>query len=308
MKKQIFAGIMLAVTCMSFAQATIYSGDGTLASNRIVTMGGRNLTFKSTTGNFYINGASGFTGVNTLTPTTALDVNGSIKGTVGIFTKFLADGQSFADNTARITGSMSLTAGYPAGTTEAPEKRTFVFLDMPQSNLDGASTIWLDLANRNNNSRFRFRAVQGGNSQFICFDKNQATNFQVTDDVNGNVFATMPKANSFLGIGTTSFTDGTDTYKLSVAGNIRAQRVKVYTTWADYVFEDNYALPTLEAVEKYINAEGHLKDIPSAKEVEEKGIELGEMNKLLLQKIEELTLYTIELNKQLQELKKELNK
>ncbi|HRB72612.1 MAG TPA: hypothetical protein PK776_12270, partial [Flavobacterium sp.] len=81
-----------------------------------------------------------------------------------------------------------------------------------------------------------------------------------------------------------------------------------YTTWADYVFESDYNLPTLQQVEKHIKEKGHLKDIPSAKEVEENGIELGEMNKLLLQKVEELTLYIIEMNKELQAVKSQLKK
>jgi len=108
--------------------------------------------------------------------------------------------------------------------------------------------------------------------------------------------------NGNVGIGTDSFFDSVDnyTYALSVEGGIRAHSVKVYTTWADFVFEENYTLPTLEEVENFILNNGHLKDIPSAKEVEASGIELGEMNKLLLQKIEELTLYTIEQEKRLQ--------
>lgn len=106
-----------------------------------------------------------------------------------------------------------------------------------------------------------------------------------------------------LGIGTTSFVDGADTYRLSVDGKVRAHAIKVYTDWADFVFEKGYQLPTLEEVESYINENGHLKGIPSAKEVEENGIELGEMNKLLLQKIEELTLHVINLNKEVELLK-----
>lgn len=106
-----------------------------------------------------------------------------------------------------------------------------------------------------------------------------------------------------IGIGTSSFVDGSDTYRLSVEGKVRAHAIKVYTDWADYVFEEDYKLPTLTEVENYINENGHLKDIPSAKKVEENGIEVGEMNKLLLQKIEELTLYVIELNKEIEELK-----
>lgn len=109
-----------------------------------------------------------------------------------------------------------------------------------------------------------------------------------------------------LGIGTNSFNDGSDIYKLSVNGKVRAHAIKVYTDWADFVFESNYNLPTLKDVETYINKNGHLKNIPSAKEVEENGIELGEMNKLLLQKIEELTLYTIGLKKEIDDLKSKM--
>lgn len=83
-------------------------------------------------------------------------------------------------------------------------------------------------------------------------------------------------------------------YKLAVNGSIRAKEVKVETGWADYVFREGYDLPTLEEVEKHIQEKGHLINIPSAKEVEENGIQLGEMNKLLLEKIEELTLYTLQ--------------
>lgn len=106
-----------------------------------------------------------------------------------------------------------------------------------------------------------------------------------------------------MGVGTDSFTDGSIEYKLSVDGRIRAEGVKVYNSWADFVFEDSYDLPTLKEVEAYIAANGHLKDIPSAATVAEEGIDLGEMNKLLLQKVEELTLYVIDLNKQVELLK-----
>ena len=106
-----------------------------------------------------------------------------------------------------------------------------------------------------------------------------------------------------MGIGTSSFRDGGELYRLSVEGKIRARAVKVYTDWADFVFDEDYELPALEEVEKFINANGHLRDIPSAIEVEQNGIELGEMNKLLLQKIEELTLYTIGLKKDFEELR-----
>ncbi|SFC65906.1 hypothetical protein SAMN04487891_1185 [Flagellimonas taeanensis] len=98
--------------------------------------------------------------------------------------------------------------------------------------------------------------------------------------------------NGSVAIGTGS----TGTHKLAVEGSIGAREIKVEVgTWSDYVFKEGYDLPTLEEVERHIKEKGHLINIPSAKEVEANGIELGEMNKLLLEKIEELTLYVLEL-------------
>ena len=77
------------------------------------------------------------------------------------------------------------------------------------------------------------------------------------------------------------------------------------TDWPDYVFGEGYAIPSLESTEDFIRDNGHLPGVPSAAEVEEQGLNLGEMNKILMQKIEELTLQIIELNKQIQELKGE---
>ena len=94
-------------------------------------------------------------------------------------------------------------------------------------------------------------------------------------------------------------------FKLGVNGKIAATEVKVatYANWPDYVFEESYTLPTLKEVEDYIKTKGHLENIPSAKEVEKNGVLLGEMNKNLLQKIEELTLYTIQQEKEIEKLK-----
>ena len=101
-----------------------------------------------------------------------------------------------------------------------------------------------------------------------------------------------------VGIGTL-----TPKERLSVNGKIRAQELKVETAnWPDYVFEKDYQLPTLEQTEKHIQEKGHLPGIPSAAEVKAEGIEVGDMNAKLLKKIEELTLYLIELKKEVKEL------
>jgi hypothetical protein len=90
---------------------------------------------------------------------------------------------------------------------------------------------------------------------------------------------------------------------LSVNGKIRAKEIRVETTWSDFVFEKKYNLPSLATVADFISKNGHLPEIPSASDVECNGIELGQMDAKLLQKIEELTLYMIELKKQNDALK-----
>ena len=87
-------------------------------------------------------------------------------------------------------------------------------------------------------------------------------------------------------------------YKLAVNGNIRAKEIKVEATnWPDYVFAKEYQLPSLAETEKHVKEKGHLPGIPSAQDVKENGIDLGEMNAKLLQKIEELTLHLIKMEK-----------
>lgn len=98
-----------------------------------------------------------------------------------------------------------------------------------------------------------------------------------------------------LGIGTVD----PGSHKLAVNGSIGARRVKVTQgTWADFVFHPDYELPSIFEVEHFIKENGHLPEIPSEKEVVQEGLDLGDMNKKLLQKIEELTLYIIDLKKE----------
>jgi len=96
-------------------------------------------------------------------------------------------------------------------------------------------------------------------------------------------------------------TSNVGTHKLSVGGSIHATAIKVDPdSWFDYIFHNTYKLPALADVEKYIQTNKHLPDVPSEAEVKKEGIELGEMSGILLKKIEELTLYMIEKDKQLE--------
>ncbi|SHJ13514.1 Fibronectin type III domain-containing protein [Arenibacter nanhaiticus] len=111
-------------------------------------------------------------------------------------------------------------------------------------------------------------------------------------------------ANRNVGIGTTN----TQGHRLAVAGSIIAEEVKValQTNWPDYIFKKDYRLPSLEEVELQIIERGYLLNIPSSKEMEENGVVLGDMVSRLLLKIEELTLYTIQQEKRINQLDEEL--
>lgn len=97
---------------------------------------------------------------------------------------------------------------------------------------------------------------------------------------------------------------GNPSKTLEVNGTIRSKEVIVeVANWSDFVFDNDYKLMSLKDTESFIKQNGHLPNVPSASEVEKEGIQLGEMNAILLQKVEELTLYVIELQKQIDELK-----
>ncbi|MBO9660712.1 MAG: hypothetical protein J7527_17960, partial [Chitinophagaceae bacterium] len=151
---------------------------------------------------------------------------------------------------------------------------------------------------------------------------NQAAGKVLTSDANGNASWQTPSGGSGgasgwtdagsgllyntslsgkVGIGTSTIPTG---YKLAVAGNIIAEKVKVQLQgqWADYVFDKEYKLMPLSALEKFICENKHLPEVPTTAEVEKEGLDLGGNQALLLKKIEELTLHMIEQNKLVQQV------
>nr|WP_286943714.1 fibronectin type III domain-containing protein [Allomuricauda sp.] len=123
----------------------------------------------------------------------------------------------------------------------------------------------------------------------------------------GSVWSQSGSVASYSGnvaIGTTTVPSG---YKMAVEGKIRSREIRVdQDTWPDYVFDKDYQLMTLGEIRKHIEEKGHLPNMPSAKEVQANGVELGEMNNLLLEKIEELTLYILELDKKVETQKEQI--
>ncbi len=129
------------------------------------------------------------------------------------------------------------------------------------------------------------------------------TNY-VTSFINNNITA-MTFKDGNVGIGTTN-----PSTKLTVNGKILAEEIEIIidVPASDYVFEDNYNLKSLSEVEKYIKENKHLPEVPSAIDFKTNGYKVGEMDDLLLRKIEELTLYSIELEKRVKELEESSSK
>ena len=217
--------------------------------------------------------------------------------------------------------TLSPTANFGIGTTNPAEKlhvignariegffnatsRTVIGSDCQTLTLGKAHTAELGYGT----SYIGFNAQRSSSTSWICNSSTtQNGGAVIWSTIYGDIlFANLPSD------GTSSSQTFTDNQvrshvnlKLSADGLLMAKEVKVTLTgWPDYVFGDTYKLMTLEETEQYILDHGHLPDVPSATEVEEEGLSLGEMNKVLMQKVEELTLHVIELQKQIDKLKK----
>lgn len=110
-----------------------------------------------------------------------------------------------------------------------------------------------------------------------------------------------------LRIGATAANGAYANYALSVDGSIIAKQCVIQmSSWADYVFDKNYSLPTLTEVKNYVQQNNHLPGVPSEAEIKANGVEVGDMNKILMQKVEELTLYIIKQGEEIEALKKKV--
>ena len=161
------------------------------------------------------------------------------------------------------------------------------------------------LADSNENADLLLQSSGSGKTAAIMF---QDSNNKISVNSSGNM--TM-NANSFsltggnVGIGCAA----NGGYALSVDGGLLSTKVSIkeIEEWPDYVFSEEHELMSLDELEQYIENNSHLPSVPSKAEVLENGIDVAEMNAVLLEKIEELTLYVIELKKQIEQQQNEIN-
>jgi trimeric autotransporter adhesin len=273
--------------------------------------------------------STGLVGIGTNTPSGKLDVNG-----LSIFSN--PAGTNYNENMrlpAATSGYSSIALGTAAGSVSGTGIGQWTILKYPAANnhafsiryntsdfltiLSGGSVGIgtntptqsmevkgnLALGNAVNGTRWVFesRSWAGGDYLFIAGDKTDGT-YDWSKQVS------IERATGKVAIGPNNMTTPGN-YRLYVKDGILAEKVRVAiansSDWADYVFAPEYRLRTLPEVELYIKKNKHLPDVPSAEQVAKEGVDMAQMDALLLQKIEELTLYVIEQNKRIEQLEAE---
>ena len=301
------------------AQATIRFGN---ENYNITGQFNKGLIFNSNNEDFIFN--DGEVGIGTTYPTRTLDVDGTMRvRDVAKFDDNVGIGTSSPDYDLEVIGDIRISSdSYLMGNvgigTTSPAHKLEVDGDMHVTSeayfmgnvgIGTANPVaQLELADFGSPGSMNLKI---GNDVYLS-DIDQGNTLGIygyQDNTKGAIKlgSNGPKLygiNGCLGIGTTETSD----YKLAVAGKIRATEVKVehLDNWYDYVFEDDYNLSPVKELETYIKQNKHLPDVPSAKEVKENGINLGEMNGILLKKVEELTLYMIEQQKMIEGQQKEI--
>ncbi len=210
------------------------------------------------------------------------------------------------------TGNNNTFLGYYAGgSTTNGDYNIFIGRNAGASNVSGNNNIYIGNSSGSEDADYSSGNIFiGSSSGFYETGSNKLHISNLGSGefplIWGDFAQDQLKFNAKVGVGygfgnypTTAGSINVSNYNLFVKGGILTEEVRVSlnSTWADYVFHKDYNLKSLDEVEQFIVENGHLPNVPSAKQVKEDGIELGEMAKIQQEKIEELTLYIIEQNK-----------
>jgi hypothetical protein len=248
-------------------------------------------------------------GIGVANPTNALEVNGTVKWGNSILTP--DQGGSI-----RLLSTIGATAQTPYfdfmnNTADPYYDARFILTGDDKLSLYGSileTSMGIEMLHSTFGAGFGSRIVPAdfGNGSTGMKFQVRGNSASYSDAM--TILATQNSKNGFVGIGSLNPDE-----RLTVKGKIHAEEVRVdLLVPADYVFEkyytgksklkSDYIMPTLLEVEKYTKENNHLPNVPSAKVIKENGMSLGEMTNILLQKIEELTLYTIEQQKRIDAL------
>ncbi|GEN67779.1 MULTISPECIES: hypothetical protein [Chryseobacterium] len=153
-----------------------------------------------------------------------------------------------------------------------------------------------------------FRSLSGSNANGLYIYPSHS-GLSPINDVPSESKVFFVSSTSKIGMGTNTLTCvDCDDYRLFVKDGIKTEKLKVEIAanngWADYVFAKDYKLMPLKELQAYIDDKGHLPEVPTTEEAIKNGIELKEMNILLLKKVEELTLYTLQQQNQMEKQQK----
>jgi hypothetical protein len=239
--------------------------------------------------------STGLVGIGTTAPNARLHMDvptgtSLLRGTVAGSTKLYmssAGGLTVGAGTAAPANGLYVSGNVGIGTATPGYKLDVAGRIRLRSGGNASNTAGLWLNNISNSALTGFMGAL--NDSYIGFYGTGSGWSLIMNTDNGNV-----------GIGTFN-----PTYKLSVNGTIQAKEVRVETGWADYVFENDYKLQPLNEVATYIKAHKHLPGMASAEEIQKNGLAIGEIQTKMMEKIEELTLYVIDLQKQVEALKAE---
>ena len=240
------------------------------------------------------------------------------KSSTGL-TKLYSQGGEFIIGTNSVSSGIKLTNGYvqTSGNLFQLSNATTNVITVPAATHNVGIGTENPSAQLHTTGTVRFAGLaSSAGTRYLVSDNDGNIGYTTTGGGNGNGFWTSNSNNisntndGWVSIGTSSaaVSDPDGNFKLYVQGGIRARKVKVdQSTWPDYVFEKEYQLPRLSDVDLFIKNNKHLPGIKSAAEINKEGLDLGENQAALLQKIEELTLYLIEQNKRIDEQQKQIN-